>query len=150
MCLVAVPSRLHRIPEIPFFMETHLDRLERFLSLEHGLLSLSQLYKVLAMIRPAALQQALGSFHNHLAAEIRAANPDGLDLVAIDGKVLRGAIRHADRATPLAVLNACSTLYGTVIGQLDIPEKTNEITAIRDFVRLLDVRGRFVTGDAAQ
>ena len=38
----------------------------------------------------------------------------------------------------------------TVIGQLDIPEKTNEITAIRDFVRLLDVHGRLVTGDAAQ
>jgi hypothetical protein len=91
MCLLAVLSGCNRISEIHFLMENHLDRLERFLSLEHGLLSLSQLYKILAMIRPAALQQALVSFHNHLAAEIRPANPAGLDLVAIDGKVLRGA-----------------------------------------------------------
>src|SRR3954471_23467714 len=142
MCLLAVLSGCNRISEIHFLMENHLDRLERFLSLEHGLLSLSQLYKILAMIRPAALQQALVSFHNHLAAEIRPVNPAGLDLVAIDDKLRRGAIRRADRATPLAGLNAYSTLYGTVIGQLGIPEKTNEITAIRDFVRLLDAAAR--------
>src|SRR3954469_279812 len=58
MCLLAVLSGCNRISEIHFLMENHLDRLERFLSLEHGLLSLSQLYKILAMIRPAALQQA--------------------------------------------------------------------------------------------
>jgi predicted transposase YbfD/YdcC len=101
------------------------------------------------MIRPAALQQALIAFHNHLADERRNGGFDGIDPVAIDGQVLRGAIEHADRSTPLAVLNADSSLYGTVIGPLDIPEKTNEITTIRQLVTLIDVRGRLVTADAA-
>jgi predicted transposase YbfD/YdcC len=148
LCLLAVISGCNRISEIHFFLEDHLDRLKQFLPLEHGLLSLSQLYKILAMIRPAALQQALIAFHNHLADELGNGGFDGLDLVAIDGKVLRGAIEHANRSTPMTVLNAYSSLYGTVIGQLDIPEKTNEITSIRQFVTLIDVRGRLVTADA--
>src|SRR3954466_5701760 len=47
MCLLAVLSGCNRISEIHFLMENHLGRLERLLSLEHGLLSLSQLYKIL-------------------------------------------------------------------------------------------------------
>jgi len=68
--------------------------------------------------------------------------------VAIDGKGLRAAARKVrDGKTPY-ILNALDVSTKLVIGQLAIPEKANEMTAIPELVKMLDIGGSTVTVDA--
>lgn len=69
-------------------------------------------------------------------------------IIAIDGKGLRaGTEKIKGRKTPY-VLNAINAGTGLVIGHLPIPEKKNEITAIPELLKLLDIQGSIITIDA--
>jgi len=76
--------------------------------------------------------------------------PD-IPIVAIDGKTSRGSAGNDTgdgKTRPLHTLNAVSTDYGFCIGQVFVPEKSNEITAVEDLLDLFDVEGVVVTWDA--
>lgn len=70
----------------------------------------------------------------------------GLEIVAIDGK---GARRGKDRGgkTPF-IVNAWSDAGGFVLGEAKVDDKSNEITAVPELLRLLDLEGCVVTIDA--
>lgn len=71
----------------------------------------------------------------------------GLEGVAIDGKVLRGARR--DDGTAVHLLAAMDHDVGVVIGQRNVEvDKTNEIRAFAPLVEQLDLAGKVVTADA--
>ncbi len=68
--------------------------------------------------------------------------------VAMDGKDVRGASRQLagdERSMTVAALEHAS---GIVLGQTRIPAGTNEIAAVRNLARDLDLRGRTITVDA--
>ena len=67
------------------------------------------------------------------------------DQVAIDGKTLRGSKSYLKKATHL--LSAAKT-DGSVISQVKVDEKSNEIPAIRDLFKNLDISGKIITADA--
>jgi len=70
------------------------------------------------------------------------------EVVAIDGKTLR---RSFDRATSKGALHlgsAWATATRLVLGQRQVDEQSNEITAIPALWRLLDLEGCIVTLDA--
>lgn len=68
--------------------------------------------------------------------------------IIIDGKALRGATdKLSDKRAPY-ILNAIDAATKLVIGQLSIPEKTGEATAIPKLLELLDITGSTVTIDA--
>jgi hypothetical protein len=67
--------------------------------------------------------------------------------VAVDGKTLRGAARATGRKIHL--LAACDHLSGLDLAQLDVGEKTNEITCFQPLPETLaDLAGVVVTSDA--
>ncbi|MFF4734123.1 ISAs1 family transposase [Streptomyces mirabilis] len=67
--------------------------------------------------------------------------------MAVDGKTLRGAARGTGRKIHL--LAACDHLSGLVLAQLDVGEKTNEITCFQPLLETLaDLAGVVVTSDA--
>lgn len=68
------------------------------------------------------------------------------DIVAIDGKTHRGVSKNKKSA--LHVLNAWSSENGLILGQLAVPEKTNEISAVPQLLDILDLKGCIVTADA--
>jgi len=70
------------------------------------------------------------------------------ELIAIDGKALKGARKHAPEKNALYLLNAFATKQGVVIAQKAIEEKTNEITAIPALIDELNVCGATVSIDA--
>lgn len=70
------------------------------------------------------------------------------DVIAIDGKTLRGSYDKSRRRGAIHVISAFSTLSGVVLGQLKTDEKSNEITAMPDLIELLDLKGKVVTTDA--
>lgn len=72
-------------------------------------------------------------------------NGDKPDIIAVDGKEIRGA---GEPGAPIRILSAYSTSHGISLGQEIIGEKTNEIPAMQDLVSNLDVKGCLVTADA--
>jgi predicted transposase YbfD/YdcC len=70
----------------------------------------------------------------------------GRRVIAIDGKTVRGA-RTSDRNAP-HLLAALDHTAGTVMGQLAVDAKSNEIPAARTLLAGLDLSGVVVTVDA--
>jgi predicted transposase YbfD/YdcC len=72
----------------------------------------------------------------------------GSDLVAIDGKTLRRSHRKRGGLAALHLVTAWSTKNGLTLGQFAIEDKSNEITAIPELLKLLNLKGCTVTIDA--
>lgn len=69
-------------------------------------------------------------------------------VVAIDGKTLRGSYNREDRASTIHMISAYASSNKLVLGQLKTEQKSNEITAIPELIKMLDIKGALVTIDA--
>lgn len=69
------------------------------------------------------------------------------DIVAIDGKTVRGAASKGNKF-PLHIVSAFCTKNRLCLGQRAVEEKSNEITAIPKLLALLTLEGCIVTTDA--
>ncbi|WP_318036815.1 ISAs1 family transposase [Streptomyces caniscabiei] len=98
--------------------------------------------RLLARIDGDALDRAVGRW---LAD--RRPKATGLRGLAVDGKSLRGAARATGRKIHL--LAALEHATGVVLAQLDVGEKTNEITCFQPLLdTVADLAGAVVTSDA--
>lgn len=70
------------------------------------------------------------------------------DVIAIDGKTIRGSYDKSKRKGAIHMVSAFSTEYGVVLGQVKTNAKSNEITAIPELLNLLDLKKSLVTIDA--
>jgi hypothetical protein len=70
------------------------------------------------------------------------------DIVAIDGKTLRHSFDQATATAAMHMVSAWASATRLVLGQLKVDEKSNEITALPELLRLLDLQGAVVTIDA--
>lgn len=68
------------------------------------------------------------------------------EIVAFDGKTHCGTA--SENITPLHMLNAWAVQNRLVLGQLAVPEKSNEITAMPQLMDILDFQDCIVTSDA--
>lgn len=67
--------------------------------------------------------------------------------ISVDGKALRGA-RNKATGRPLMLLSAVLHQEQTIIAQVPVDEKSNEIPAIKVLFNPLDISGAVVTADA--
>lgn len=70
------------------------------------------------------------------------------DVIAIDGKAIRSTEKLKSLEKGLRVLSAYDVATSTVIGQLEVGEKTNEIPVFHTLLSMLNVTNRIVTADA--
>lgn len=70
------------------------------------------------------------------------------ELIAIDGKVLRGSYDRGSRQSTIHMVSAFSTANNLVLGQVKTDVKSNEITATPKLIELLDIKGCLVSIDA--
>jgi predicted transposase YbfD/YdcC len=99
-------------------------------------------------IRPEAFQACFAAWVRSLRDEAAAETGVGRPTLAIDGKTLR---RSHDRKSGLGALHSVTVWaseYGLSLGQVACDEKSNEITAISELLKLVDVAGGVVTIDA--
>jgi len=71
---------------------------------------------------------------------------NGLRLIPIDGKTLRGS--GTKEHSPLHLVSAWACQDGLLLGQVAVNNKSNEITAIPELLRMIELRGAVVTIDA--
>jgi len=101
----------------------------------------STLRKLFARLDADALDRVLGAW-----LWTRSGVVQGRRVIALDGKTIRGA-RTATTAAPHLVA-ALDHTNGTVLGQVAIAAKSNEIPAVRDLLACFDLTGVVVTVDA--
>jgi predicted transposase YbfD/YdcC len=104
--------------------------------------------RVLMALKPAAFQACYVNWLNALRGRAAAASGVEQPVLAIDGKTLR---RSHDRKNGLGALHSVSiwaSEFGLSLGQVACAEKSNEITAIPEVLRLVDIRGAIITIDA--
>src|SRR3954453_8084705 len=104
--------------------------------------------RVLMALKPAAFRACYANWLDSLRARAAAASGVDRPLLAIDGKTNR---RSHDRKHGLGALHSVSVWageYGLSLGQVACAEKSNEITAIPEVLRLVDIKGAIITIDA--
>ena len=113
--------------EIVLWGERHIDFLRRFSEFHHGVPCARWLRDLMNRIDPALFARCFESF-------IAAMWPQRHDFIAIDGKTARRTHDKRKGLKALHTLSAYATNARLVLGQLSVPEKTNEITAIPDLL----------------
>lgn len=122
--------------------------LVQVLDLPHGIPGKDVFRRVLMLLQPEAFQQCFVSWLESLRDQAAAATGVEKPVLAVDGKTSR---RSHDRKRNLGALHAVSVWaseYGLSLGQVACAEKSNEITAIPELLRLVDIKGTIITIDA--
>ena len=133
-------------------METYgqekYDWLKTFLELSSGIPSHDTFYRIFCLLNPDKLQACFTLW-------VKSAFPKALsslggltDIVPIDGKVIKGSRDKANGKRAIHMVSAWSANLGLVLAQKKVDKKSNEITAVPELLRILDIKGALITADA--
>ena len=113
-----------------------------FLELPGGIPSHDTFGRVMSLIAPEEFGKCLIDW-------IRAVFPtSGKGIIAIDGKTARGSHDRANGKAAIHMVSAWAVEDHLILGQVKTEEKSNEITAIPELLKTIDVEGCTVTIDA--
>src|SRR4051794_14230211 len=122
--------------------------LRNALPLPNGIPRKDVFRRVLMTLKPGAFQACFANWLRSLRAKAAATTGVDRPVFAVDGKTAR---RSHDRKNGLGALHCVSVWaseYGLSLGQVACAEKSNEITAIPELLRLVDIEGAIITIDA--
>jgi predicted transposase YbfD/YdcC len=128
--------------EIEAFAETHRDWLAGFLDLSEGVPSHDTMERVFAVLNPVAFQKCLVDWIGRLHEVMRG------QVIAIDGKAVREAMKRSTDQGPLMLVSAWATESRVFLGQVAGPKGSGESAALPKLLELLDLEGAIVTLDA--
>ena len=131
---------------IGVWAESHEEWLAKYLELPNGVPSHDTIGRLLAALTPEAFQSCFTQWIDSLQGSD---SESDRRMIAIDGKALRRSHNRRDGLGPLFLVSAWAVQNGISLGQLATEDKSNEITAIPQLIRQLDVQGAIVTIDAA-
>jgi predicted transposase YbfD/YdcC len=133
------PTAIHR------WADNRRDWLEQFLSLPNGIPSRDCIRRLLMALKPEAFQ---GCFQDWLAHAIQTDSSGPKRLIAIDGKTCRGSHDAAKDLGPLHIVSAWASEEGIALGQVATEAKSNEITAIPELLKQIELKDSLITIDA--
>lgn len=116
---------------------------EKGLKLEEGVASHDTFRRVFLRIDPEQFQAGFRGWINAVFSATKG------QVIAIDGKQMRGSRGKKLGKKAICMVSAWATKNRIVLGQRKAEEKSNEITAIPELLKLLDIKGCLVTIDAA-
>jgi predicted transposase YbfD/YdcC len=116
--------------------------LRTFLILPHGIPSHDTFGRVFGLIEPHEFQNGFVSWVTAIS-QITAGQ-----IIAIDGKRLRGSHEARLGKAAIHMVSAWASENRLVLGQVKTAEKSNEITAIPELLKVLAIKGCIVTIDA--
>ncbi len=128
--------------EIEEFGEAKQEWFSTFLELENGIPSHDTFGRVFSLLDTSELKEC---FLDWISSVVSLAKGS---LVNIDGKHLRGSKSVTNNRKALNVVSAWASSQSVVLGQVACQEKSNEITAIPELLKILELQGCIVTIDA--
>ncbi len=138
------PTAIHK------WAEAKRELLRRALPLPNGIPSKDVFRRVLMALEPAAFQACFVNWLNAMRSAANSGSTASGDAptLAIDGKTLRGSHDRRNGLGPLHLVSVWMSEAGLTLGQVATDAKSNEITAIPELLKLVDVSGAIVTIDA--
>lgn len=118
--------------------------LASFLEMPHGPPTQDVFLRVFGALTPEAFTKVFRSWVALLQLRLEIQGKH----IAVDGKTTRRSFDSGSGKKAIHTISAWMCNAGLVIGQRQTEEKSNEITAIPELLRLLDLRGATVTIDA--
>src|SRR6202171_1004757 len=120
----------------------------KVLDLPNGIPRKDVFRRVLCLLKPEVFQRCFVSWLQSLRDQ--AAEASGVDqpVFAIDGKTSRRSHDHKKGLGALHSVTVWASEFGLSLGQVACAEKSNEITAIPELLRLVDIKGTIITIDA--
>lgn len=128
--------------EIADYGKAKYDWFKGFLKLPNGIPSHDTFGRVFSLISPSEFQCCFQSWIQTVATLTSG------EVVAIDGKCLRRSHDRSSGKAAIHMVSAWASRNRVSIGQVKTDEKSNEITAIPELLRLLELKGCIVTIDA--
>lgn len=115
--------------------------LRTFLELPNGIPSHDTFGRFFSLLDPVAFQRCFIEWVQSIHTSIQG-------VVAIDGKTARRSHDRSKGKQAIHIVGAWATENGIALGQTKVDDKSNEITAIPELVRALDIKACLVTIDA--
>jgi predicted transposase YbfD/YdcC len=112
------------------------------LGMEHGVPSYATFWLVFKHLDPEPLSKCFVNWVRSLTKQ------SGNKSIAIDGKAQRGTAKPGEPNSFVHIVSAWASQAGLTLGQLKVDGKSNEITAIPELIKLIDVKDAVVTIDA--
>ena len=105
--------------------------LSEFLDMSEGVPSHDTFSRVFSVLEPEEFQRCFIRWVESIRKYL------DKDIVAIDGKALRGSINKANEELPFYLVSAWSSEDELSLGQVQVTKKSNEITAVPKLLKLL-------------
>lgn len=128
--------------EIEEYGNSKLEWLKEFLELPNGIPSHDTIGRLFAQLDPEKLQSCFLSWIKTIASLTEG------EVIAIDGKTVRHSYDKGKNKGAIHMVSAWANQNRLVLGQVKVNEKSNEITAIPQLLKVLEIRGCIVTIDA--
>jgi predicted transposase YbfD/YdcC len=142
IALVAVICVADDWSEVVEFGDANEDWFGTWLDMRHGVPSQDTFERVFARINPDVFAASvLGWIQS--AVQLTAG-----EVVAVDGKKLRGSADRYLGAEAITLVNAWAVQTGVMLGQLKVGTHSNEIPSLKALLKLLTLKGCIVTVDA--
>ena len=116
--------------------------LKTFLELPHGIPSHDTFSRVFSLLDAKAFEQCFSNWIDSLSIDVTN------EIIAIDGKTLRGSGNSKQKNSAIHMVSAWAAENRVLLGQVKTSEKSNEITAVPELLKQLDIKDSIVTLDA--
>lgn len=142
IAICAILSGVDNWEHIAEFGRSKLPWFKQFLSLPHGIPSHDTFGRVFSLLSHDELEKYFISWVQSAATLING------EVVAIDGKRMRGSYDTRTDKAAIHRVSAYATQAGLLLAQVKTADKSNEITAIPELLNKLYLKGCIVTIDA--
>jgi predicted transposase YbfD/YdcC len=128
--------------ELALFARGHLSWFATVLEVQNGAPSADTFRRVFEALDPRELEGALERWISDVSKSFAG------EVVAIDGKSLKAAIKKAGSTTPLHLLHVWAVDQHLLLGQQRVNGAPGEVAAIPELLKRLKIEGAVVTADA--
>ena len=128
--------------DIESYGQAKFEWLKQFLELANGIPSHDTFARVFTRLNPDEFQQSFLNWVRSISKIFQG------EVIAIDGKTLRHSYDSSLDKGAIHMVSAWASANRLVLGQVKVNEKSNEITAIPELLKVLSLNGCIVTIDA--
>lgn len=128
--------------QVAEYGRSKLDWFRDFLELPNGIPSHDTFGRLFARIDPKGFQEFFIRWVQDFSKSLKGKT------VAIDGKTLRRSHDRINSKSAIHMVSAWASEICLVLGQIKTDDKSNEITAIPELIKILSLEGAIVTTDA--
>ncbi len=144
--LCAMACGFYSYRRIELYATLKIDFLRRFFPYTYGPPTRNTIMRVIALISPEEMNNLLIATLPTTKNEMPATSE--IQTIALDGKTHCGTPTTEELKNKLHIVSAFDTAQGITLLQEKVPDKSNEIIAMKSILHTLDLEGKTITIDA--